>query len=74
LIGMPTAEHAPIDRRAIGVIYLPETERASHYFDACLPPQFDAVIHCDETTALEPFERLAEVETGEAPEAYPKGL
>src|SRR5438067_4735272 len=28
--------------RAIGVIYLPETERASHYFDATLPRQFDA--------------------------------
>jgi erythromycin esterase-like protein len=60
--------------RAIGVIYLPETERASHYFDACLPRQFDAVVHFDETTALEPFERVGEVETGEAPEAYPTGL
>src|SRR5207237_750923 len=27
--------------RAIGVIYRPETERWSHYFEACLPDQFD---------------------------------
>jgi erythromycin esterase-like protein len=38
--------------RAIGVVYRPETERQSHYFDADLPSQFDAVIHFDETTAV----------------------
>jgi erythromycin esterase-like protein len=38
--------------RAIGVIYLPETERTSHYFHAKLSKQFDAVIHCDATTAV----------------------
>src|SRR5882762_5321530 len=35
--------------RAIGVIYLPRTERQSHYFEARLSDQFDAVIHFDET-------------------------
>src|SRR5690606_32508748 len=30
--------------RAIGVIYRPETERLSHYFNARLSEQFDAVI------------------------------
>lgn len=35
--------------RAIGVIYRPETERMSHYFNARLSEQFDAVIHFDET-------------------------
>ena len=63
--------------RAIGVIYLPETERASHYFDATLPRQFDAVIHCDETSALEPLEAVdkpASVPSDEAPAAYPTGL
>jgi erythromycin esterase-like protein len=44
--------------RAIGVIYLPETERASHYFEARLADQFDAVIHLDETRAVEPLERM----------------
>ena len=60
--------------RAIGVIYLPETERASHYFDATLPRQFDAVIHIDETSALEPLERIAAGKTAEEPETYPTGL
>jgi hypothetical protein len=40
--------------RAIGVIYLPETERISHYFYASMPRQFDAVLHFDETRAVEP--------------------
>jgi erythromycin esterase-like protein len=46
--------------RTIGVLYLPGTERASHYFLARLPDQFDALIHFDETRAVEPLERGAE--------------
>jgi erythromycin esterase-like protein len=42
--------------RAIGVVYRPETERASHYFQARLSEQFDAVIHLDTTRAVEPLE------------------
>lgn len=57
--------------RAIGVIYLPETERVSHYFEARLPDQFDAVIHFDDTRAVEPLERTAEWSAGEPPETYP---
>ena len=57
--------------RAIGVIYLPRTERASHYFRAALPEQFDAVIHLDETRAVAPLERTARWEAGEVPETYP---
>lgn len=60
--------------RAIGVIYRPETERLSHYFEARLPDQFDAVIHLDETSALEPLERSSEWEHGELPETYPSAL
>lgn len=45
--------------RAIGVLYLPETERASHYFFSKLPNQFDVVIHFQETLAVEPLERTA---------------
>jgi erythromycin esterase-like protein len=60
--------------RAIGVIYRPQTERASHYFYARLPDQFDAVLHFDETRAVEPLERTAQWETGEPPESYPSGL
>jgi erythromycin esterase-like protein len=60
--------------RAIGVIYLPETERLSHYFHARLSDQFDAVLHFDETRAVEPLERTAEWEAGEAPETFPFGV
>jgi protein-L-isoaspartate(D-aspartate) O-methyltransferase len=41
--------------RAIGVIYHPETERLSHYFDASLPNQFDEWIWFDETSAIRPL-------------------
>jgi erythromycin esterase-like protein len=60
--------------RAIGVIYRPDTERWSHYFHASLSQQFDAVIHFDETRAVEPLERTAEWEKGELPETFPSGL
>src|SRR5258707_11434065 len=57
--------------RAIGVIYLPQTERMSHYFLAQLRDQFDAVLHFDETRAVEPLETSAEWLAGEVPETYP---
>ena len=60
--------------RAIGVIYRPETERQSHYFVAQIASQFDAVIHIDETRAVEPLERTAGWELGEPPETYPSAL
>ena len=46
----------PLLERAIGVVYRPETEMASHYFTASLSAQFDAVFHLDETDAVEPFD------------------
>ncbi|MDQ3037673.1 MAG: erythromycin esterase family protein, partial [Myxococcota bacterium] len=60
--------------RAIGVIYRPETERQSHYFSCRLADQFDAVIHRDETRAVEPLDRIAGWETADAPETYPTGM
>src|SRR5204863_5144520 len=57
--------------RAIGVIYRPETERFSHYFQARLPEQFDAIIHIDETRAVEPLEPTSVWDAGELPETYP---
>jgi len=60
--------------RAIRVIYRPESERGSHYFEARLPQQFDAVIHLDETRALEPLERTSHWEAEELPETYPSAL
>jgi len=60
--------------RAIGVIYRPETERASHYFHAHLSQQFDAVIHLDHTRAVEPLERTSFWDEGEPPETFPSGI
>lgn len=60
--------------RAIGVIYRPETERLSHYFYASLSQQFDAVIHIDDTLAVEPLDRWAKTGLGEAPETFPSAL
>lgn len=68
------ALQAPRLERAIGVIYRPDTERQSHYFRARTADQFDAVIHIDETRAVEPLERTAGWDTGEAPETYPFGV
>jgi erythromycin esterase-like protein len=60
-------------QRAIGVIYRPQTERLSHYFQARLSDQFDTMIHIDETRALEPLDRNAAWEQGEVPETFPTG-
>jgi erythromycin esterase-like protein len=61
-------------QRAIGVIYRPETERQSHYFYTRLGEQFDAMIHIDQTHALEPLDKGRVWHTGEAPETYPSGV
>ena len=57
--------------RAIGVIYRPESELASHYFQAVLPEQFDEYVWFDTTSAIAPFEtRTLE----DLPDTYPFGL
>ena len=61
-------------QRAIGVIYRPQTERLSHYFEVRLPAQFDVMIHIDETKALEPLERISQWDRGELSETYPTAL
>jgi erythromycin esterase-like protein len=68
-----TALAAPRLERAIGVIYRPDTERASHYFQAVLPHQFDVVIHIDETAAVVPLETWSHHEV-DLPETYPTGV
>ncbi len=60
--------------RAIGVIYRPESELASHYFHARLSDQFDAVIHVDRTRAVEPLEPTSEWGIGEPAETFPSGV
>ncbi|HYZ84596.1 MAG TPA: erythromycin esterase family protein [Bryobacteraceae bacterium] len=60
--------------RAIGVIYRPETERQSHYFHAQIADQFDAVIHLDETSALQALDPVSERVREEVPETFPSGV
>ena len=60
--------------RAIGVIYRPRTERQSHYLRARVADQFDALVHIDDTRAVEPLERTAPWEEGEVPETYPHAV
>jgi protein-L-isoaspartate(D-aspartate) O-methyltransferase len=57
--------------RAIGVIYRPETELQSHYFEAVLPRQFDEFVWFDETNAVTP---LRSEELKGLPDTYPFGL
>jgi erythromycin esterase-like protein len=64
-------------QRAIGVIYRPETERQSHYFFTHSARQFDALLHLDETHALEPLDKDLAWQAGaagEVPETYPSGI
>ncbi|CAF0823269.1 unnamed protein product [Didymodactylos carnosus] len=63
--------------RAIGVIYRPNTERQSHYFDAHLSTQFDCVIHIETTTALEPLEthpQWIQGKTDHVPDTFPMNV
>ncbi len=57
--------------RAIGVVYRPETEMSSHYFQAVLPQQFDELIWFDETSAITPFETKT---LDGLPDTYPFGV
>jgi len=58
--------------RAIGVIYRPATERQSHYFQAILSEQFDALIWLAETTAVTPI-GPQQIDGEIVPDTYPFG-
>lgn len=74
---LPTRGNRLLDekrlQRAIGVLYLPKTERQSHYMTARMTSQFDAVVHIDTTTALEPLDSSSEWQGGEE-QTFPFGL
>ncbi|MHB1219660.1 MAG: protein-L-isoaspartate(D-aspartate) O-methyltransferase [Alphaproteobacteria bacterium] len=69
--GLRDGLSAPRLQRAIGVIYRPESELASHYFQAVLPRQFDEYVWIDRTHAVTP---LRTDELKGLPETYPFGL
>ncbi|WP_316179791.1 MULTISPECIES: protein-L-isoaspartate(D-aspartate) O-methyltransferase [unclassified Bradyrhizobium] len=58
-------------QRAVGVIYRPETELASHYFRTELPRQFDEYVWFDNTRAVTPLDTT---ELKGLPDTYPFGL
>lgn len=75
--GCAAVQHAlppSLLERAIGVVYRPETERVSHYFDVELARQFDALIHVDNSSAVKPLEPSAHWGMEDLPETYPSGL
>ena len=75
--GRPAVQQAlpaSLLERAIGVVYRPETERVSHYFDVELARQFDALIHVDSSSALRPLELSSHWTMEDLPETYPSGL
>ena len=61
----------PMLERAIGVIYRPESELASHYFEAILPVQFDEYIWIDRTSAVQ---ALTSEQLEGVPDTYPFGV
>lgn len=66
-----TSLSIPRLERAIGVIYRPESELASHYFEAVLPEQFDEYVWIDRTSAVTP------IDSGSlegVPDTYPFGI
>ena len=67
---MATELSKPRLERAIGVIYRPETELASHYFEATLPSQFDDYVWIEETSAVTP---LSTGQIRGLPDTYPFG-
>jgi erythromycin esterase-like protein len=69
--GLRSMLRQPLLERAIGVVYRPETERTSHYFEAVLSEQFDAWVWFEQTKAVTPLGR--ERPQG-APEPWPFGL
>ncbi|MGZ5037769.1 MAG: erythromycin esterase family protein [Usitatibacter sp.] len=71
--GLPEEVRAERLQRAIGVIYRPDTERQSHYFQAQVVEQFDYMIHIDETRALKALEPSS-LATVEPPETFPTGM
>ncbi len=62
--------HALLER-AIGVVYRPQSELTSHYFESVLADQFDAWVWFEETRAVTP---LGQERPQGAPETWPFGL
>jgi len=62
---------SPRLERAIGVVYRPDTELESHYFQAILPQKFDEYLWFDRSSAVTALP--AAIPAG-VPDTYPFGL
>ena len=60
--------------RSIGVVYRRDSERLSHYFNASISRQFDAVLHYDVTRAVEPLDRTSRWDGSEPPDTVASAL
>jgi erythromycin esterase-like protein len=69
--GLREALSQTLLERAIGVVYRPQTELSSHYFQAVLAEQFDAFVWFEETNAVTP---IAGERPEGAPETWPFGI
>jgi erythromycin esterase-like protein len=56
---MQSALGEPRLQRFVGVVYAKETERASHYYETAITRQYDAVVHVDTTTFVQPLPRTS---------------
>ena len=64
---------APVDHRAIGVVYDPNAERWGNYVPTIVPRRYDAFCFIDETRALDALHMPVLVD-GELPETFPSGM
>lgn len=69
-----TVLSATLLERAIGVIYRPTTERDSHYFEAVLAEQFDAMLWFEQTQAVKALALPKNEELEAEDETFPFGV
>lgn len=75
--GKATLRHSltePLLQRAIGVIYRPQAERHSHYYEAVLGEQFDAYLWFEQTTAVTPLPTPEDGGPSHEADTYPFGV
>lgn len=69
--GLAEALGQTLLERAVGVVYRPQTEFLSHYFEAVLGQQFDAYVWFEESCAVTP---IGPERPHGAPDVWPFGL
>jgi erythromycin esterase-like protein len=71
--GVPGLD-APLDHRAIGVVYDPERERWGNYVPTIVPRRYDAFLFVDETRARDPLHLRERATHDEVAETFPSGM